>query len=450
MISRRQLPELRAFETAEQGLPLRSSAEYSTLVVPNGNASSAGHRWFKYKEAFSAQLLVHLFQDIKDLRRVPGDFKMLDPYCGVATGLLSAQLSDERIESKGIECNPFSAFVAQTKLAWPKMSPEKIRSLAKGLLARPIRREIALPALSSIRSGRCITRNMARQVVAFRDALAATETSPERDALVVGLASIIEPISRIRRDGRALRIVKKKRRTVFRTALAERWNAIADDVETLQKECKNPGVAAVIYGDGRKPDEGDIGDETIDLIFTSPPYPNNIDYNEVYKLELWFMGFAQKAEQFLGLRKDTYRSHPSCRELDAREKSEHQFAVLLQNGPLADIMRLILRRAERLEKECHRGRSRVLLGYVYDTWKSLQAHLRVLRPGGHAVYVLGNSLHGATERPYLVPTDLIFAQLARHVGFRVREIIIARGLRRRLAGNHFLRDSIVVLQKDQN
>jgi DNA modification methylase len=31
-----------------------------------------------------------------------------------------------------------------------------------------------------------------------------------------------------------------------------------------------------------------------DLILTSPPYPNNIDYSEVYKLELWLLGFIDK------------------------------------------------------------------------------------------------------------------------------------------------------------
>jgi hypothetical protein len=354
---------------------------------------------------------------------------------------------DERIESLGIECNPFSAFVARTKLAWPTMEPAKIRSMAAEVLNVPISGRMGLPELSSIRSGRCITRHMARQIVHFRNSLAAFAGSPERDALLVGLASVIEPVSRVRRDGRALRIVEK-RRAVFRDMLAIRWNAIAADVEAFQKSCPCPGHAEVRTGDGRRPSDSGIADGSIDLILTSPPYPNNIDYNEVYKLELWFLGFVKQAEEFLSLRRSTYRSHPTCRVLHDDPSFDRTFLDIIDEAPIADLLRLVIRRVAALEKASARGRAKVLIGYLHDTWWSLREHLSALRPGGHAVYVVGNSLHGAAERPYLVPTDLIFAELGKRVGFRVEEIIVARGLRRRLAGNHFLRDSVVVLRKE--
>jgi hypothetical protein len=447
MISRRQLPELRAFAIAEERLPLRFAPEYASLVVPNGNSSAAGHRWFKFKEAFSGELLNHLLRNVDSLRRSECAVRMLDPFCGVGTSLLSAQLFHPRIESLGIECNPFSAFVARTKLAWPQMQPAEIRAMGADLLRMPLSGELALPGLSSIRSGRCITRHMARQIVFFRNSLAELPPSPERDALVVGLASTIEPVSRIRRDGRALRIVQKGR-VVFRDVLADRWNTIAEDVEALHKCCAKPGCVKVFTGDGRRPAEAGVGHGSIDLILTSPPYPNNIDYNEVYKLELWFLGFTKQPDDFLNLRRATYRSHPTCRSLHDDPRFDRAFLAIIESGSFADLLRMVIRRVTKLEKVCSRGRAKVLLGYVHDTWLSLQEHLSALRPGGHAVYVVGNSLHGGAERPYLVPTDLIFAELAKRAGFHVEDIIVARGLRRRLAGNHFLRDSIVVLQKE--
>lgn len=258
MIRRQQLPELRVFGIAEEKLQIRSAPEYGSLVVPNGNATSPGHRWFRYKEAFSANLLGHLLTNLHLLRQDGGQIRMLDPFCGVGTGLLSAQLLNARIESVGIECNPFSAFVARAKLAWHRMEPEKIRAMAADLLQKPVSGDLSLPPLSSISSGRCISRHMARQIVFFRNSLAELPASTERDALVVGLASTIEPVSRVRRDGRALRIVEK-RRQVFRDELANRWSAVAADVETLRRSCSQPGLAEVHIGDGRGPADVGVG-----------------------------------------------------------------------------------------------------------------------------------------------------------------------------------------------
>jgi len=119
----------------------------------------------------------------------------------------------------------------------------------------------------------------------------------------------------------------------------------------------------------------------------------------------------------------------------------------MESGPLADLLGMVARRAKALDRETSRGRERVLSGYVFDTWTSLKAHHKMLKSDGLAVYVVGNSLHGGKEKPYLIPTDLVVSELGKLLGFEVEKLIVARPLRRRLAGNHFLRDSVVVLRK---
>jgi hypothetical protein len=288
---------------------------------------------------------------------------------------------------------------------------------------------------------------MARQLVNVRAGIESLPRSPERNALLTGLAACIEPVSKIRRDGRALRIVERPR-TILKRLLAARWEEMARDVEGLRELHPDSGLTDVRSGDGREPTTAGVEDDTIDLILTSPPYPNNIDYNEIYKLELWFLGFTTCAENFLALRRQTFRSHPTCSPAEEEPDYGRGFTDLLEDGPLADLLGIIARRATALEREGSRGRTKVLLGYVYDTWRTLRAHHRTLRAGGRAVYIVGNSLHGGrASRPYLIPTDLIVSRLAELVGFRVDELIIARSLSRRLAGNHFLRDSLVVLRK---
>jgi hypothetical protein len=288
---------------------------------------------------------------------------------------------------------------------------------------------------------------MAKQILAMRSHIERLDPSPERDVLFTGLAACIEPVSKIRRDGRALRIVTKPRKTL-RKLLAHRWELMAQDVAQLRKMHKNPPSVEIYCGDGRVPAAAGVAEGTVDLIVTSPPYPNNIDYNEVYKLELWLLGFVTSADGFLGLRRQTFRSHPTCSPVDGDPGYVAGFSKMLEDGPLADLLGIVSRRVRSMDHKGSRSRSRVLLGYAYDTWLTLCSHRLILKSGARAIYVVGNSLHGGpASRPYLIPTDLIFSCLARVVGLEVEHVIVARPLSRRLTGNHFLRDSVVVLRK---
>lgn len=87
------------------------------------------------------------------------------------------------------------------------------------------------------------------------------------------------------------------------------------------------------------------------------------------------------------------------------------------------------------------------MGYFSDLWTTLAECHRVLRYDGYAVFVVGNSLHGGPTQPYLIPTDLILGAVAERVGFSIERTIAARSLKRRLAGNHFLRESLIILRK---
>ena len=114
-------------------------------------------------------------------------------------------------------------------------------------------------------------------------------------------------------------------------------------------------------------------------------------------------------------------------------------------GILREVLGPILRRTQ---SSPERYRQKVILGYTLDLWTSLQQQFRFLRKKGVAVIVVGNSLHGGKHLPYLIPTDLLVSMIGRAVGFEVDKVAIARNFRRRLAGNHFLRESVIILRKE--
>jgi hypothetical protein len=442
MISDKDLPELETYRRLEENLPIQSVPSLGPLVVSGGNDSLPVHRWFKYKEAYSADLLERVLSLAGG--RLDRALTILDPYCGVGTSLLSAQVVPRPVSlAIGVERNPFAAFVARTKLGWPTICVRDFRRMEASVLALAGPSESMLPELSSIRDGICISRYIARRLLSIRDSLLEFPVSPARDALLLGLASAIEPLSRARKDGRALRLVDRSHQRVI-PMLRLKWDEIEADIKYMQATHDSVARTEIREGDGRRLDALGIGNGSVDVVLTSPPYPNNIDYSEVYKLELWLLGFVKNGADFLRLRKSTLRSHPTS---NLAEKFDPDFEEALKGQLLKRFFDPMINRTT-LHKET--WRNRLALGYFSDLWSSLKGQYRSLRPGGHAFLVLGNSLHGCAGEAYLIPTDLIVSQLGCAIGFELEQILIARNTRRRLSGNHFLRESVIVLRKPEN
>jgi hypothetical protein len=440
MISEKQLPELRTYRKLERAMPIEAASGFERLVVPGVNERLPVHRWFRFKEGFSADLLRTVLESL-DLSGKKS-LRVLDPFCGVGTTLIGSQELSKAINitAIGIERNPFIRFVAQTKVRWPEMDPDIIMKIGQKILTATCSSEVQLPRLSSLTTGRCMSRHIARRLLSIRDSIRSHGSSPNHDALILGVAASVEQLSKVRKDGRALRLVMKNRQLTD-TVLHDKWQEIASDVRFFQETVRHAPIPTVILGDGRSIVNHEVEESSIDLILTSPPYPNNIDYSEVYKLELWLLGFVNDQKEFLQLRRSTFRSHPTI----LLPQLPDDFKTLIAKGMLRDVLRPILRRTE---SSSERYRHRVILGYALDLWMTLCQQFRCLRKNGVAVFVVGNSLHGGKHLPYVIPTDLLVSILGRAAGFEVDRIAIARSFRRRLSGNHFLRESVVVLRKE--
>lgn len=440
MISEKQLPELNAYRKIERALPVENAPELNQLVVPGINDQLPVHRWFKFKEGFSADLLKTLLSSLK--LNGSKSICILDPFCGAGTTLVSAQeLSGFReITAVGIERNPFIHFMASAKVSWPLMNSREIVAIGKSVLESSVFHNAAIPELSSLTTGRCMSRHTARRLVAVRDAIRAEGDSPNNDALMLGLGCVVEQLSKTRKDGRALRLVHRGRQDVGKV-LSQKWAQIASDVKFMQQLAARAPIPAVYLGDGREAEDHGIQPGSVDLLLTSPPYPNNIDYSEVYKLELWLLGFITHSDEFLKLRKTTFRSHPTAAPAELSE----EFREEIRKGTLRAVLDPIMRRTQ---SSAEHYRHNVIVGYASDLWATLRTNYSLLRKQGMGAIVVGNSLHGGKHLPYLIPTDLIVSAIAARIGYKVRKVAVARNFRRRLSGNHFLRESVIVIEKE--
>ncbi len=170
---------------------------------------------------------------------MPKKFSILDPFTGVGTTLLAAEqlAADDpsaAIDTTGIERNPFIHFAARTKVNWRHVQYQHLLRIGERAIERAENRPVDLPALSSIRTGRCISQYVSKRLRALQHAIRELTCGATRDALLFGVAASIELLSKVRKDGRALRIVRRYHPQI-RTVLTGKWEQIEADCETLTR-----------------------------------------------------------------------------------------------------------------------------------------------------------------------------------------------------------------------
>ncbi len=126
------------------------------------------------------------------------------------------------------------------------------------------------------------------------------------------------------------------------------------------------GKVSTKVGDARKLDH--IGDDTVDLIITSPPYLNAIDYMRGHRLSLVWLGFG------LGGLREVRGTAIGAEKSRGGAMSERFAALLLQMG-LSD---LPTKTAGMLQR------------YFDDLVQQTGEAFRVLKAGSVATYVIGN------------------------------------------------------------
>src|SRR5665811_14605 len=114
------------YDASQASLPVAEGLPALATAVHFGtNRHRPVHRWFHFKEGFSADLLHALGIDTRTMSD-PGSI-FLDPFCGSGTTLLAGDLEHRWCGQRfGLEINPFIGFVADTKIQWREYSADPV------------------------------------------------------------------------------------------------------------------------------------------------------------------------------------------------------------------------------------------------------------------------------------------------------------------------------------
>jgi len=437
----------RSYEERVSVIPTSQDKSFESLVTFDNCKTEPIHRWYTFKEGYSHRLIAAL--ENQGIISAKASTILLDPFCGVGTTLLSCQLRATNGNVRtviGMERNPAIHSIAKSKLNWRAYRLRTIKQSLEALKLpkRGRRPMLSAPELSTFNSTRKNGKRAFHPKV-LADLLFLRERinqecglNPELDFFMLAWTAVIEQASNTRKDGRALRLIESLGVPDVAELFIAQCDLMIEDLESMATENSQSLPATAILGDARYIP---FKESMFTGLCYSPPYLNNIDYTEVYKLELWLRGHVKTQEEFRSLRLKTFRSHPSitfpttsiCDRLRPQTWIRRLKTALIGSLP-----------SDRFRKM----RETLFSGYIDDMLLTLQEQKRVAKPGAPIVCVVGNSLHGGNAH-HSVPvcTDLLISAAAKAVGLGIDHIQVARQLPRRDNKNGWLRESLVVMQK---
>lgn len=438
---------------------------FGPLVHSSGLRSRPIHRWYYYKEGFSPLLPEKLVQALG----VGTNGVVADSFAGVGTTALSLRQHPQIKQVIGIEYSPFAVFVGSTKLAAMSLDVESLRGHLERLEhGRLPSKPSAVPQLSAFNNPAIFSPDILADLLSFRDLVYRDGQlrEGERQLFLLGIAAVVEDLSNVMKDGRALRILRGRNRRRqglrplagavddpgVRATIMNQWRAMIEDIEEVADQ---PTTAQLshIRGDARAITslrDGQakrvIADNSVGLHLYSPPYLNFLDYSEVYKLELWFLEMVADQKSFRILREGTLRSHPS---------------IQFPERPRVDDASKVFSVIDAITKFLTANLSRPSIGpvpgqYFADMYEVLKQQLRTLEPGGSIACIVANStlsrrLKDSQGRKEVwrmpILTDVILARLAEAAGFVDVQIWGARSIQAKNVNSGHARESIIIAKK---
>jgi hypothetical protein len=330
--------------------------------------------------------------------------RVLDPMMGSGTVLAMARSQGHR--GIGFDIDPLAVLIS--KVWTNSFEPEAIREYAEEVLMEARRTFKAMSQTDAYpHNADKETRGFVsywfdgyarRQLSALSRAISNLKCDKTRDVLWCAFSRLI--ISKQSGASLAMDLSHSRPHRVFEHAPEKPFRKFRSAVERVvaniidRKSCGRGPTPSIRTGDARALP---LSDNSVDLVLTSPPYLNAIDYIRCSKFSLIWMGYNL-------CRLKTLRA-----ESIGTEAGKH---FLLHDSEVSLIVEALNLRPQ-LDSR-HQG---ILARYIDDMRRAINEVCRVLSRGGKAVYVIGEN----TIRGTYVRTSVIVSILAELAGLRLKE-----------------------------
>ena len=255
------------------------------------------HDLHPYPAKFIPQIPANLIARLS----MPGD-TVFDPFGGSATTAVEAVRLGRRAIS--FDANPLSALIGRVKTGF--MSPhvradlEQLYAAVEGHIIgsdtqqrNRSRTPIALyqkyqPEIPNIE--KWFENHVIEELCLLRHLIEQTTESLARDAAQLALSRIILRVSNQESETRYVSVTKDIVPILTLRAYLESLKTVIRRLKTAAIDLQFSD-ARFLVGDSRHDLPSKVGENSIDLIVTSPPYPNATDYHLYHRFRLFWLGF---------------------------------------------------------------------------------------------------------------------------------------------------------------
>jgi DNA modification methylase len=378
--------------------------------------SYATHGIHKYPAKFIPQIprfCIEAYSDVGDV--------VLDPFMGSGTTLLESFILGR--SSYGIDIHPLARLIAKVKTT--PLDPGRLSAMAEELL-RDIRSDRGdnrswIPEIHNCEHW--FKPNVLYDLATIKKNVWGTGDGNYRDFFKICFSSIIRKVSNSDDDSLIPEV------TSFQKKLDEQGKTSYDSLARFENTVKNRLMdAADLYrllqevsAKYRKLPKVDIigndardialGDGSVDLAVTSPPYASAVHYVSVHKLEMQWLGLLDDAAELDGRVVGTARAYVN--EYRSWE-------------PSVDIPELKSVLVELMQKD--RKSAFIVYKYFEEMRKNFCEVNRVLRRKGRYCVIVGEN----TFRKVRIPTYRILSRIAERSGFDLEEMYVYDVINRHL------------------
>jgi DNA modification methylase len=402
------------------------------------NKAQPIHQWVPWIAGFSAQFVKDALG--KYLAR-PG--VILDPFAGVGTTLVEALRAGH--DAVGFEINPYAALASQVKTAIAAIAladliqacadfqdfyAERIAGEYQPQSRPPTGFKSRAPFYSSL---------VLRKVLIVQDFIAALADDTMRRLFQLAFAATMVTYSNYSYEPSLGRRVSSGKEEILDFPVADAITAklqefIADIAWFQQCKPARQTHARVIQASFFAYNQF-LAPDSIDCVITSPPYLNNYHYNRNTRPHLYWLGFAHKPTDLRALEEANFGKYWQT----VRDQPALALDFALSGSDLAERIATV--------RQCNPARgiyggngwANYATSYFNDCYKLANGIKYVLKPGGTALVVIGNSI----LQGVFMPTDRHFGEIAAAVGLELIGITTPRAAR---VGNSIIKSKVRVAQ----
>ena len=425
-------------------LELFSTIKKPTKAKSNGSANKLlltdipFHNWYRFVLSFPP----HLVREYISKFGLSNDSTILDPFCGTGTTMVEAKLLG--IKSIGIEANPMTHFASTVKVDW-SLDPGELLKHAL-LVAGEAKREsdfcktnfrTLFPDAHNLLIKNSISPLPLHKGLILLDKIRSFKNDRVHNHELLAFAKTMVLHASNLRFGPEVGVCKNKKDDA---PVVESWvseiKKMADDLRFKKHEKDSQ---AIIHNADSRQLQNILKPNSIDAIFTSPPYPNEKDYSRTTRLESVLLGFINDKDELRDLKKNLLRSNTrNVYKGDDDDKWISSHRKIQRIASKIESRRIELGKTSGFEKLY----GKVTKLYFGGMARHLATLKPFLKPNAYLGYVVGDQ---ASYLRVMIRTGSLFADIAESLGFEVKSIDLFR-TRFSTITKKEMREEVVVLR----